>query len=85
MKLIIRSKRPEEIEQALNKLVVTIAGRQDELNKKHAFAGATWKKLEEGKYEVEMGYSLANPATDFFLKMELEKTLKKIDSDAKFD
>lgn len=84
MKLKIITKRHEEMEQALNKLVTTLAGKQDELNKKNAFAMCVWAKKTEDEYEIEIQYTLANPFTDFFLKGELTKTLRKIDNDVKF-
>lgn len=84
MKLKVISKQHEEMEQALDKLVKTLAGKQDELNKKHAFAMCVWAKKAEDEYEIEIQYTLANAVSDFFLKGELTKTLKKIDSEAKF-
>lgn len=85
MKMKIISKQHEEIEQALDKLVKTLAGKQDELQKHNAFAMCMWQKKGEDEYLVEIQYILANPATDFILKHEFSKTLRQIDNDVKIE
>ena len=81
MKLTIETSNIEDLEKALRTLVVSL----EEKAKGHIHANYSWleKNGRNGKVEVVFYYSGENRATDWIIRKEFEKAVKRIDSFAK--
>jgi hypothetical protein len=88
MKVKIKTKKPDEMESALQKLQKNFEERMDELTSHNANLVFAWTKKVEGDmtiFETNMIYTGQNFLIDRFIKGQFEKVIKAIDSEARMD